>query len=124
MLYKDLGAATDSCRFTAHTLIQALLLVVELNDLNSRLNGFIALFLLFNALKISRLYHHLPLLFLFLISFIALVFKEFEEWLLGRLRAIVFWPENNVLIFGEDLGIIHWVEFLFLLLGVLIFCSR
>ena len=97
--------------------------MVQLNDLHSWLYGFIALFLLLNAFEIPGLYHHLFLLPLFLVGFKALVFKEFEERLLG-LRAIFLRPEDQVLIVGEDLGVVHWIEFLFLLLCVLVSSFR
>ena len=97
--------------------------MVELNDLHSWLHRFIALFLLLNALEVPRLYHHLLLLFLFLVGFKALVFEEFEERLLG-LRAVFLRPEDQVLVVGEDLRVIHWIEFLFLLLCVLVLSFR
>ena len=69
------------------------------------------------------MYHHLLLLFLLLVSFKALVFEEFEERLLG-LRAVFLGPKDQVLVVGEDLGVVHWIQFLFLLLRVLVlrFC--
>ena len=115
------GQYCGTTGFGSVALVHALLLVVECNDLYSGLYRFVTLLFLLDSLKISRLSHHLPLLFSQLIRLIAFIFKEFNEGLLGRSRAVIVRLENQVLIVRKNFGIVHWIELFFLLLSIFIF---